>query len=137
MGTTPPFLLDTCTVLWVANGARLRKPAVRALQKPEVRLMVSPITAWEIATLVAKRKIALSMSPDMWFERFHNLPEVALAEMSPSVLIASASLPGAPPADPTDRILIATARECGYVLMTRDKRILEYGACGHVGVMAC
>ncbi len=133
----PPCLLDTCAVLWIASGERLRRPAAHALRKPDARLMVSPITAWEIATLAAKRKIALSMSPDMWFERFHGLPGVALADMPPSVLIASASLPGNPPSDPADRILIATARECGYALVTRDKRILEYGACGHVGVMAC
>ena len=53
------------------------------------------MTAWEIAMLVAKGKMALAMSPDTWFERFCELPGVALAKMSPSVLTASANLPGA------------------------------------------
>ena len=87
--------------------------------------------------LVAKGKMALAISPDIWFERFCELPGVALAEMPPSVLIASANLPGAPPADPVDRILVATAREFGYTLVTRDGRLLEYGSRGHVGVMGC
>ena len=95
------------------------------------------MSAWEIATLAAKGKIALAMSPEVWFERFCELPGVALAGMPPSVLIASAALPGAPPADPADRILLATAREFGCTLVTRDAHLLEYGEEGHVRVMGC
>ena len=89
------------------------------------------------ATLAAKGKIALAMSPAVWFERFCDLPGVTLAEMPPSVLIASTGLPGAPPADPADRILLATVREFGYTLVTRDARLLEYGEQGHARVMGC
>ena len=95
------------------------------------------MSAREIATLAAKGKIALAMSPDVWFERFCALPGVALAELPPSVLIVSAGLPGDPPADPADRILLATAREFGYTLVTRDARLLEYGEQGHARVMGC
>lgn len=134
----PPFLLDTCAVLWITEGARLQEPAASELPKArDGELFVSPISAWEIATLVAKGKIALAMSPDVWFERFCDLPGVVLAEMPPSVLIASASLPGAPPADPADRIFLATAREFGYTLVTRDAHLLEYGEQGHARVMGC
>ena len=91
----------------------------------------------EIATLAAKGKIALAMSTDVWFERFCALPGGALAELPPSVLIVSASLPGDPPADPADRILLAAAREFGYTLVTRDARLLEYGEQGHARVMGC
>ena len=62
---------------------------------------------------------------------------VALATMPPAVLIASTRLPGAPPRDPADRILIATARTFGYTLVTRDQAMLAYGDSGHVQVMAC
>ena len=134
----PAFLLDTCAVIWIASGDRLREPAASALREARAeRLLVSPMTAWEIAMLVAKGKMALAISPDIWFERFCELPGVALAEMPPSVLIASANLPGAVPADPVDRILVATAREFGYTLVTRDGHLLEYGSRGHVGVMGC
>ena len=57
--------------------------------------------------------------------------------MPVSVLVASTTLPGTPPNDPADRIIIATARAFGYVLATRDAKILEYGAQGHVRVVAC
>ena len=132
------LLVDTCAVIRIANGDRLREPAASVLRGAEVeRLVVSPISAWEIATLVAEGKMALSISPDVWFQRFCELPGVALAEMPPAVLVASASLPGAPPGDPADRILVATARAFGYTLVTRDRKLLEYGRHGHVQVLGC
>lgn len=86
----------------------MREPAAHELQKARrdrAQLLVSPITAWEIATLAAKAKLALDISPDAWFDRFCVLPGVRLAEMPPSVLVASTTLPGASPRDPADRIL--------------------------------
>ena len=100
-------------------------------------MLVSPITAWEIGMLVAKGRIALATDPNRWFERFCDLPSVTLAAMPTSVLVASTTLPGTPPRDPADRIIIATARAFGYVMATRDARILEYGSQGHVRVVEC
>jgi PIN domain nuclease of toxin-antitoxin system len=36
-----------------------------------------------------------------------------------------------------DRLLIATARELKAPLVTRDRRILDYAAQGHVDAIAC
>ena len=110
----------------VEGGARNSIPAGRF-----------PITAWEIATLSAKAKLSLDASPEIWFDRFCALPGVSLADMPPSVLVASTSLPGVPPRDPADRILIATARAYELTLVTRDGEILEYGGEGHVRALAC
>jgi PIN domain nuclease of toxin-antitoxin system len=41
-------------------------------------------------------------------------------------LIQSTRLPGKPPVDPADRILIATAQLNGASLVTADKQILAY-----------
>ena len=132
------LLLDTCAAIWIAQGERLREPATSELKKRQREpLFVSPITAWEIATLASKGKIALAIDPEAWFESFCDLPGVTLAKMPPAVLVASANLPGTPPADPADRILIATARAFGYTLVTRDKLLLKYGECGHIQVMGC
>ena len=136
----PVYLLDTCAVIWIANGDPLREPAASALREAFADggdLAVSPMTAWEIAMLVAKNKIALSMDPEAWFDRILALPGVALTTMPPPVLIASCALPGAPPADPADRILAATARASGYTLVTRDRHLLAYGEEGHLRVVGC
>ena len=131
------FLLDTCTAIWIVNGERIREPGASAMDRPGAEILVSPITAWEFAILAAKGRIALAMSPEIWFERLCGLPSVTLAEMPPAVLIASCALPGSPPADPADRILAATARATGCTLVTRDRRLLDYGAAGHLRVLGC
>ena len=134
------LLLDTCAVIWIAQGDPLREPAASELPEACERgipLLVSPITAWEVGMLVAKGRMALALDPDLWFQRFCDLPGVTAAAMPPTVLVASTTLPDQPPGDPADRILIATARASGYVLVTRDEKILDYGARGHVQVLAC
>ena len=134
------FLLDTCAAIWIAEGQPLREPGASNLRDAYERgaqLMVSPISAWEVAMLAAKGRIALALDPHLWFERFCDLPAVALAAMPTSVLVASTTLPGRPPNDPADRIIIATARAFGYVLATRDAAILDYGAQGHIRVVGC
>ena len=136
----PVFLLDTHAVIWISQDERLREPAASTLAElyaEEGRLAVSPITAWEVAMLAAKGRMALSLNPETWFDRICALPGVVLAGMPPSVLIASCSLPGSPPADPADRILAATARAFGYTLVTRDRHLLNYGGEGHIQVMGC
>ncbi|MCE2492497.1 MAG: type II toxin-antitoxin system VapC family toxin [Alphaproteobacteria bacterium] len=132
----PVFLLDTCAVIWIANGDPIREPAAGTLQEacgPGAGFLVSSMTAWEIAMLEAKGRMALSISPEIWFDRFCALPGVVLAEMPPAVLVASCNLPGSPPADPVDRILIATARAIGCTLVTRDRHLLDYGGHGMCG----
>ena len=134
------YLLDTCAVIWIANGDPLREPAASTLPEAYAKgggIAVSPMSAWEIAMLVEKDRIALAMTPNVWFERILALPELALAELTPDVLIESCALPGEPPADPVDRILAATARAFGYTLVTRDRYLLAYGGEGHVRIMGC
>ena len=134
------YLLDTCATIWLMNGDPLQDPAETELPlalERNGRLVVSPITAWEIAILSEKKRILLTLRPEVWFRKLCGLPGVRLADLSPSVLIASTTLPGEPPADPADRILIATAREFDYTLVTRDGQILDYASSGHLRAMAC
>ena len=134
------YLLDTCAAIWIMNGGPLRDPAATELPQAlerNGRLVISPITAWEIATLVAKKRILLTLRPEVWFSKLCDLPGVTLVDMPPSVLIASTSLPGKTPTDPADRILIATAREFDYTLVTRDRLLLKYASSGYVRAMAC
>jgi PIN domain nuclease of toxin-antitoxin system len=58
-------------------------------------------------------------------------------DLSPQILIASSFLPGKPPRDPADRIIIATARDLGATLITRDGLILKYAEEGQVSAIAC
>jgi len=135
-----PILLDTCAAIWLAEDAPLAQSALdllAAAADAEMSTYVSPITAWEIGMLVARSRLKLLITPQRWLQRLFEVPGVRLADMSPDLLIASSFLPGDPPRDPADRIIVATARDCGATLITRDHALLAYGEQGHIRVEAC
>ncbi len=134
------LLLDTCAAIWLGEDAPLSDEAVDAIdatydQGRSVR--VSPFTAWEIGMLVARGRLSSVTQPANWFKRLIGLDGIQLADLSPDILIASSNLPGNPPRDPADRIIIATARELGLTVVTRDRLILDYADAGHVRALAC
>ena len=135
-----PLLLDTCAIIWVANDepiAKEAREAIAAALVADAPLYVSPISAWEVGMLAARRRISLRMSPEKWFDRLLGAPGLRLAELSPSLLIASSFLPGDTPADPADRIIAATAREYDLRVVTRDRRLLAYAESGYCRALAC
>lgn len=129
------LLLDTCAVLWLAEGLEMAADARKAITGG--RLNVSPISVWEIANLVRKKRIVLTMPVIKWFQQTLDKIEAETPELSIEVLADSCELPGSPPGDPADRIIIATARAAGLILMTRDKDILAYSRAGYVRTLAC
>ena len=135
-----PILLDTCAAIWVVEDAPLAQPAIdllAAAADAEISIYVSPISAWEVGLLVARGRLKLLITPQRWFQRLLEAPGVRLADMSPELLIASSFLPGEPPRDPADRIIVATARDHGATLVTRDRALLAYGEQGHIRVVEC
>lgn len=98
---------------------------------------MSAFTAWEIGLLAAKGRLALPTSPEGWFAALLELPGIRLAAASPAVLIAASHLPGRPPNDPADRIIVATARAQGLRMVTRDSELLAYAEAGHLLAIAC
>jgi PIN domain nuclease of toxin-antitoxin system len=133
-------LLDTCAALWLMGGDAMSdgsRAAIRGARAANLGVYVSPITAWEIGTLTAKGRLQLTLSPEVWFETLLALAGVRLAALTPTILLASTALPGSPPTDPADRIIVATARIHGHVVITRDRKLLAYGQDGHLRVKAC
>ena len=134
-----PLLLDTNAAIWLSRD-ELKASASEKLDEAArvgVATYLSPITAWEVGLLVAKNRLNLLMTPRRWFARLLDMPGISLADLSPDILMASSFLPGTPPRDPADRILLATARELGATLVTRDRLILKYGEDGQVSTIAC
>lgn len=111
--------------------------AMNAAHQAEGVVLVSAITAWEVGLLVSLNRLKLLMTPQRWYAQLLSLPGMQLAELSPDILLASSFLPGTPPRDPADRIIIATARDQGAALITRDRLILNYGDDGQVSTIAC
>lgn len=134
------LLLDTCAVIWTGSGADIGPAATDAIDETQItggQVHVSVFSAWELGMLVARGRLRLSRPPLEWFHAFAERGRAQIVDLTTRLLVASSFLPGSPPGDPADRILIATARERGFTIVTRDRAILRYGAEGHVQVLPC
>jgi PIN domain nuclease of toxin-antitoxin system len=134
-------LLDTCAIIWMVQDQPMAATAVAAIRQASthVRVLVSPVSAWEVGLLAVRVRGAVTFkpTPGQWFERLLVKPGIRLTPLTPGAAIAASCLPGQLHSDPADRLLIATARELDVPLVTRDQRILAYAAQGHVQAIAC
>jgi len=133
------LLLDTCALIWMANGDPFLPAALRALRKAAERgeLFLSPVSAWEIGVLASRRRLELQVPARVYVEQVFSRPEIQVAPLTPEIAVQASYLPGQFHSDPADRLIVSTAMVMGLQVMTRDRRILDYGAKGHVPVMAC
>jgi PIN domain nuclease of toxin-antitoxin system len=132
-------VLDTHVWLWLASGYRpissvARRGIAAAAGAGELR--IAAISIWEIAMLASRNRIVLGRPTPEWVEEALLAPGLALEPMSPTIAIESCHLPAKFQADPADHMIVATARVIGATLMTRDKRILDYAAEGHLAALA-
>ncbi len=135
-------LLDTCAVIYLANGDAMADAALEAIAGAGMAdgVFVSPVSAWEIGLLTRPgRTQTLQFLPDpkTWFARVLSAPTIKEAPFTPDIAIDSSYLPGFSHGDPADRLLVATARNLGMPLVTRDRRITAYAALGHLRVIGC
>lgn len=128
-------LLDTHAWVWLLNGsARLGPKARKAIQGSlaEESVLVSVISAWEVAMLVAKGRLVLDRDVGEWVRAASALPGSRMESLSPEIAVASTRLPGALHSDPANRMIAATARHFGSTLITADGLLLSYGKHGHL-----
>ena len=138
---TGRLLLDTHVWLWLASGTpeKLNPATRKALEQASVSspLLVSIISVWEVALLESKKRLRLPMPVNEWVERALDRPDIRLIGLEHvKTVIDSCRLPGDFHPDPADRLLVATARSENAVLVTHDRKILDYGTTGHVRVLA-
>lgn len=120
------IVLDTATWIWRASDpTRLTTSARRAIDEAE-RALVSAISVWEVAMLVAKRRIRLDRPVEQWVDIALALPGIQLAALEPAIAVRSTKLPGDFHADPADRMIVATALEHAVPIVTPDERIRSY-----------
>jgi PIN domain nuclease of toxin-antitoxin system len=123
------IVLDTHVwVLFVSNPELLSKKAKRSLDAAmeEKGILISSISAWEVALLVAKKRLKLTIDVIDWIAKSEVLPFIKFIPVDNAVAIKSVNLPQPLHNDPADRIIIATAISMGSPLVTKDEKILKY-----------
>ena len=130
MGSHAVIVLDTHALIWWASGddTRLSTPARKAItdQTEAGSIVVSSITAWELAMLVQKERISLSMDVEQWLDTLRQIDRVRFHPVDNDIAIKSANLPGEFHKDPADRMIVATARKLAAPLVTADEKIRAY-----------
>lgn len=120
------MLLDTCALLWLAEGGgKLRRTALRQMQNSP-QLAVSSISGFEIALKVANGKLQLPAAVAIWFDTVMNNHGLMLMAPDLAVCIKAGQLP-AIHLDPFDRLIIATALVHDFPVVTTDERFAAYG----------
>lgn len=124
------IVLDThALVWWVSGDGNLSATAanhIRQEQEKKGSILVSSITAWEIAQLVECGRLLLSMDVSDWMDLVAQISMVTFVAVENEIAIKSVSLPGEFHKDPADRIIVATARKFAAPLITKDEKMLAY-----------
>jgi len=129
------LLLDTHALIWwQAKSKRLSRSA-RAEMKRADTLLVSAVSCWEVATLLARGRIELDRSLDDWLDDMDADPQVELLALSPRAAIHAHALDRAGfHRDPADRLIYASAADLLVPLVTADERIHAFAKKSHPAV---
>jgi PIN domain nuclease of toxin-antitoxin system len=96
------------------------------MQDREAKLFVSTISTLEIARLQAAGIIELKTPLNDWVRKTLDVLRCDTIEISHDIAIGAYMLPGDFHKDPADRLIAATAKKSGLVLLTADRRLLDY-----------
>ena len=123
------IVLDTHTLVWWVTGdSTLSKKAKAAIahEMADGEIVVSAISAWEIAMLVEREKLVLSMDVNSWLATVAAIEAVRFVPIDVEIATKSVDLPGEFHKDPADRMIVATARKFAAPLVTKDEKIRAY-----------
>jgi PIN domain nuclease of toxin-antitoxin system len=127
--SSSPLLLDT-HVWFRANVTPDRiRPATRAAiaaAQTERAVFIALVSVWALAMLERDRRIELVGGVDHWTRQALAKHGVTLLNYTPAIAIESVYLPAPMHKDPSDRVLVATARIEKLTLVTSDKAIIKF-----------
>ncbi|MBM4395269.1 MAG: type II toxin-antitoxin system VapC family toxin [Deltaproteobacteria bacterium] len=120
------MLLDTCALLWLAEGGRHLTPKARSGIESAPVLYLSAITGFEIGVKVQRRKLDLPMPVRAWLDAVVSHHRLSVVPLGLEECVASTELPPIHQ-DPCDRFIIGTALAHRLPVVTADAVFREYG----------
>ncbi|MBV9162873.1 MAG: type II toxin-antitoxin system VapC family toxin [Pseudonocardiales bacterium] len=118
------LLLDTHVLQWwSAEPERLSDAATDAIAGAD-ELAVAAISWYELAWLAAHERIVLTIPIASWLARL--AAGVRTVGITPAIAHTAIALSSTFLGDPADRLIYATAVECGWSLVSKDRRLREH-----------
>jgi len=121
------LVLDTHALIWAHAGVRIPRKVAQQITAAGQRnqLFISAITPWEIALGVRRGRIKIAGDVLSWIQDSLDALSASIASLEPAIAVDSVELAW-DHADPSDRIIVATARRLGASLVTADTEILAF-----------
>lgn len=115
------IVLDTHALVWWVNGDSQLSPNAKTAIENELSteagiVLVSTISAWEIAMLVKADRLTLTMALDDWLDTVAAIEGLRFSPVDNNVGVESTRLPGDFHKDPADRMIVALARHLNVPL---------------------
>lgn len=120
-------VLDTHAWIWSTDDPTRLSPTVRDAIADADPIGVSAISSWEVGMLALSGRLTFDRDVSRWIHQALGQPGIAALPIGPKVALDAALLESEGfVGDPADRLIYATARDAGAVLVTRDARLREY-----------
>jgi PIN domain nuclease of toxin-antitoxin system len=120
------LLLDTHVLLWAAyDPARLSARASNLILNPANSIYFSVASIWEVAIKASLGRADFAVDPTV-LRMSLIANEYNEIQIEAAHVLRVATLPPLH-ADPFDRILLAQAMAEGFVLLTQDAKVIDYG----------
>ena len=124
------IILDTHALVWWVNGSESlsanARQAIDDTLTSDSEVLISSISAWEIAMLINKGRLILSMDVASWLDEVSQIDGVRFVPVDNEIGIKSTLLPSEFHKDPADRLIVATARKHAIPVVTADEKLIQY-----------
>jgi len=119
------LLLDTCALLWLAQGGGELSAEALAVIDAAKFVHVSAISAWELGLLTERKQVQLPQPVAEWFAHFCDAQNIQVLNIDSDVAFAANALPWYH-RDPADRFILATAQLHKLTIVTKDQQFKAY-----------
>lgn len=119
------IVLDTSTILfWSQNQALLSQPALAAIQGAN-SLAIATISLWEVGWKLKMGKLRLPITATELYARLRQVDRVTFLPTTADIWLTTVALDW-DHQDPADRVIVATAMQNSYPLVTSDERMRQF-----------
>ena len=120
------MILDTCALLFLANGDKRLSRSTRERMAAEPVRWFCAISSFEIALKHRQGKLQLPIAPLPWIRAMQERYRLSELQLDSALCTAAAELPHHH-RDPFDRFIIAAALRLHMAVVTIDPKFSAYG----------